>query len=128
MWNNATKRWLLSLGQYPQKITRRHVVFEGFASIDKDDWHFVVVLLPQFRIGVNVHLAPPVLGLVPECAQRLLDNIAEMTSLARIDNHVVLVAIVNRNAWRNRPFPLTCAALVSALQIAAAACCVDSTK
>lgn len=128
MRSNTTKRWLLSFGQYPQKITRRHVVFENFASIDKDYRHFVVVLLLQFRTGVNVHLAPPIVGLVLEYAQRLLDHIAEMTSLARIHRNVVHVAIVNRNEWRDRPFPLTCAALASALEIAADPCCLDSTK
>ena len=86
------------------------MVFEGFASIDKNYRHFVVVLLLQFSIGVNIHLAPPVVGLVLEFAQSLLDDIAEMTSLARIHHHVVHVAIVNRNAWRDRPFHLTCAA------------------
>jgi hypothetical protein len=89
---------LLSARQRAQELPRVHVILESLAPIDEDYGDLIVVLLPQFEVGIDVHLAPLEAGLVVDLRERVLDQITEMTALTRIDHHVVHRAIVNAGA------------------------------
>lgn len=89
--------------QRPQKPMAVHVVLERLASIDEDYGHFVVVLLSQLWVAIDIHLAPCKVGIALDLRQRLFDYVAEMTSLARIHHHFVHKAIVS--GCRKRPCP-----------------------
>ena len=80
---------LLSTRQRTQELTPVHSVLERLATVDENYGHLVVVLLPQLRVKINVHFAPFEVGIALGLRQRLLDEVAEMTSLARIDHDVV---------------------------------------
>ena len=84
----------LSAGQRPQKLTPIHPILKGLASIDENYGYLVGVLSLQLGVGIDVHLAPLEVGLALDFCQRLLHYVAEVTSLARIDHHVVHLAIV----------------------------------
>lgn len=71
-----------------------HVIFECFAPINKDHGHFIRVLLPKFRIVVDVHFTPLKLGLALKLRERLLKCLAEMTSFTRIHHHIVHMEIL----------------------------------
>jgi hypothetical protein len=86
---------LLSPHQRPQKLKPIHAVLERLASVDENYGHLIVVLLSQLRVDIDVHLAPLEVGITLDLRQRLLDDVAEMTSLARIDHNVMHRAIVN---------------------------------
>ena len=62
------------------------MVLEGFASIDKHDRNFVVILTPQFGIAVDVNFAPGKAAASRELRKALLYNFAQMAALARIDD------------------------------------------
>jgi hypothetical protein len=64
-------------------------------TVDENDWHLMVVCVPQLRIEVDVYLTPLKIGFVLDLSQRLFDDVAEMTSLARIDNDVVHTGILS---------------------------------
>jgi len=72
-----------------------HAVLERLASVDENDGHLIVVFFPQLRVEVDVHIVPLEVGIALKLLQRLLDDVAEMTTLARIDHHVVHRAIVD---------------------------------
>lgn len=86
---------LLSSRQRIEKLTAVHAVLECLASVDENYGYLVVVLLPHLGVEVDIHLAPLEVSLAQYLRQRLLDDVAEMTSLARIDHHVVHRAIVD---------------------------------
>ena len=69
-------------------------MLERFTSVDENYGNLIGVLPAQFRVGIDVHLAPVEVGLALEMRESLLHHIAEMTSHARIQHHVVHVAIV----------------------------------
>jgi hypothetical protein len=73
-------------GELPQKFLLVHPVLEGFAAIDEDDGDLVVVLAAEFGIGVNIHIAPVETAALVEFDEALLDDLAEVTPLARIDD------------------------------------------
>ena len=85
-----------------QKLTSVHAVLECLAAIDKHHRHLVIVLLPQLGVAVDVHLAPLEVGLALKLRKRLLDDVAKMTSIARINHHVVHVAIVKGRFETNK--------------------------
>ena len=76
-----------------------HAVLECFASIDEYYGHLIVVLLPKLGVGIYVHLAPPEVRLALDLRKDLLNDVAEMTPFARIDDHVMHVAIVNASVF-----------------------------
>ena len=51
--------WILRARlQFLEKLTLIQGVFEGFASVDEDDRHLLVVEALKFGIGVDIDLAP----------------------------------------------------------------------
>jgi hypothetical protein len=84
-------------GQRPKKLTPVHAILERLASIDKNYGHLVVVLPPQFGIGIDVYRTPLKIGLALELGKCLLNYIAEMTSIARVHHHVVHGKSLNAN-------------------------------
>lgn len=88
---------LPSPGQRTKKLTPVHAILERLASIDKNDGHLIVVLPPQFGVGIDVYRTPLKIGLALEPGKCLLDYIAEMTSITRIHHHVVHRESLNAN-------------------------------
>lgn len=78
-----------------QKLARIHAIFERLPSIDKDDGDLIVIFLAQFRIAIDIHLAPLKIGFRLDPVERLFDYVAEMASLAGINYYVVHMQIVN---------------------------------
>ena len=73
-------------GEFPQEFLLIHAVFERFAPVDEDDGDLVVVLAAEIGIGVNIHIAPVEAAALVEFDEALLDDFAEMTALAGIDD------------------------------------------
>jgi hypothetical protein len=63
-----------------------HAVLEGFATIDEDDGDFVIVEAAYFCAGIYVNFAPVKAPALLKFDEALLDDFAEMTSLAGIDD------------------------------------------
>jgi hypothetical protein len=93
--------------QRPKKLALVHSILKRLASIDKNYGHLIVVLQPQFGVGVDVYLTPLKIGLALEPGKCLLDYVAEMASITRIHHHVVhresLTANVNLAVVIDRP-------------------------
>jgi hypothetical protein len=94
--------WLTSPGQNSQELSSVHVILERFASIDEHNRHFVVVLLSQLRVCIDIHFVPLKIGLSPQLRECLLDHITQVASLARIHYNVMHVAIVTANLKKRR--------------------------
>jgi hypothetical protein len=62
------------------------VVLKGFAAIDEDYGNLVVITAPDFSVGVNVDFTPGEAATLVELDDALFDNLAEMTSFARIND------------------------------------------
>jgi hypothetical protein len=77
-----------------------HVILECLASIDENYRHLIVVLATQFRVGIDIYLAPLEVRLALDLRKGLLDYLAKMTSFARIHHYVVHLAIVNPDVYR----------------------------
>ena len=86
---------LLSGCESLEKLTRVHVVFEGLAAIDEDDGDLVVILPAQFRVGIDIDLAPVEVGLGLQVGEGFGDDFTEVASLAGIDDYLVHRAILN---------------------------------
>ena len=63
-----------------------HAVLEGFAAVDEDYGDFVGIEAADFGVGVYVNFTPVKAAALLEFDEALLDDFAEMTSLAGI-NH-----------------------------------------
>jgi hypothetical protein len=73
-------------GDFAQEFLLVHVVLEGFVAINENDGDFVVVLTAKVGVGVDVDFAPGKAPAAGELGQTFFDNLAEVTSLARIDD------------------------------------------
>ena len=73
-------------GQAAQKFLLVHVVLEGFMAIDKDDGDLVIELPAKFRVRIYVNFLPRKRAAASEFGEALFDHLAEMTSLARVDD------------------------------------------
>lgn len=62
------------------------MVLEGFAAVDEDDGNLVSELAAKLIISVDVNFLPIEAAMSLELAQALLDDFAEMTALAGIEN------------------------------------------
>jgi hypothetical protein len=78
----------LSAGKLAEEFPFVHAVLEGLVPINKDDRDFVVELAAEFRVGINVDLAPGEAAAARELGEALLDQFTEVTSLAGIDDDV----------------------------------------
>jgi hypothetical protein len=59
-----------------------HTILECFTTVDENYGNLISVLSAQFRVGIDVYLAPVEVGLALEMRESLLYDIAEMTFLA----------------------------------------------
>ena len=91
------------------------MVLESFAAIDEDDWDLVGELAAELIIAVDVDLLPGESAAAMQFGECLFDDLAEVTSFARVNNdvaeagHAVSVAIrVSLFQWSDhseRPTP-----------------------
>ena len=63
-----------------------HVVLESLAAVDEDNGDFVIVEVTDLGVGVYVDFAPREAAAPLEFDEALLDDFAEMTSPARIQD------------------------------------------
>lgn len=63
-----------------------HAVLEGFAAVDEDYGDFVGIEAADFGVGVYVNFTPVKAAALLEFDEALLDDFAEMTALAGIDD------------------------------------------
>jgi hypothetical protein len=75
-----------STGQLAQEVLLVHAVLESFAAVDEDDGDFVGVAAADFGVGIYVDFAPDEAAAFLELDEAFLDNLAEMTSFAGIDD------------------------------------------
>jgi hypothetical protein len=80
------KNWVVLrlTGQLTQELSFVHVVLEGFAAVDKNYRNFVVELMPQLMVAIDVNFLPDEPSTAGELIQTFLDDLAKMTPLARI--------------------------------------------
>lgn len=71
------------------------MVLERLSAIYEDDRYLIVVLLPQFRITVDIDFTPYEVGLALGLGERLFDDVAEMTSTAGVHHNFVHKVIVS---------------------------------
>lgn len=71
------------------------MVFECLAAVDEYHGDLVVVLLPEFGVGVDVNLAPVEGSLGLELGKGFLDYFAEMAIFAGINDHFMHRDILN---------------------------------
>ena len=86
IWSNLGNLNVSLAGELPQEFLLVHAVLERFAAIDEDDGNLVVVLAAKIGIGVNIHIAPVEAAALMELDEALLDDFAEMTAPAGIDD------------------------------------------
>ena len=70
------------------------MVLERLSAIYEDDWNLIVVLLPQSSVTIDVDLTPYEVDLALGMLESLFDDVAEMTSTARVHYHFVHNVIV----------------------------------
>jgi hypothetical protein len=74
-----------SLGaQLAEEFLLVHAVLKCLAAVDEDYRDFVVIESPDFGVGVYVDFTPGEAAALVELDDTLLDDFAEMTSLAGI--------------------------------------------
>ena len=72
-------------GEPPQKLALVHVVLEGFAAVDEDDGNLVVILAAELLVGIYIYFAPEKSPSALQLDQAFLDDFAQVTALARIE-------------------------------------------
>src|SRR6266404_9722035 len=75
-----------SRAQFAQEFLLIHVVLKSFATVDEDDGDFVCIEAANFGVGVDVNFSPGEAATLVELDDALLDDFAEMTSLAGIND------------------------------------------
>jgi len=78
------RAWAGSAGKLPQEFLFVHPVLEDFSSVDKDDRDLIIVLAAQLCIRIYVYFSPVKAAALMEFDEALLDDLAEMTTLAGI--------------------------------------------
>jgi hypothetical protein len=77
-----------------------HAVFKSFVPVDEDDGNLVVIEAPDFGVGIHVDLTPGEAAALVELNETLFDDLAEMTSLARINDDLSSL----RHGWECSSF------------------------
>jgi len=75
-----------SSAQFAQELLLVHVILKLFAAVDEDYGDLVGIAATDFGVGVNVDFPPGEAAMLVQLVEALLDDFAEMTSLAGI-NH-----------------------------------------
>ncbi len=70
--------------EFAQEFLLVHPILEGFASVDENDWNLVIVEAAEFRVGVDVDLAPVEAAAFVQLRQALLDDFAQVASATGI--------------------------------------------
>jgi hypothetical protein len=78
----------LSTGKFAKEFLFIHAVLERLAAIDKDYGNLIVVFATQSGVRVDVDLPPLEAAAAMKLDEALLDDFAEMTSLAGIYDDV----------------------------------------
>src|SRR3984893_12609210 len=74
-----------SSAQFAQKFLFVHAVLKSFAAVDEDYGDLVGIEAPDFGVGVDVDFPPGEAATLVQLDDALLDDFAEMTSLAGIN-------------------------------------------
>jgi len=61
---------------------------EGFNAVDGNNWNIKLVTSQQLGIAFNVNLLKRIFFIATCCLHRLLSVIAEMTTRARVQDHL----------------------------------------
>ena len=75
-----------SSAQFAEEFLLVHAVLERFAAVDEDYGDLVGIAASHFGVGVYVDLTPGEAAMLLQLDDALLDDFAEMTSLARIND------------------------------------------
>jgi hypothetical protein len=75
-----------STGKFAKEFLLVHAVLESFAAVDENDGNFVVELAAEFGVAVDIDFLPGEAATTGEFDQALLDDFAEMATLARIND------------------------------------------
>jgi hypothetical protein len=73
-------------GEFAQEVALVHAVLEGFFAVDEDHGDFVGVEAAEFVGGVHIELGEGELSMAGELDKGFLDHLAEVASLAGIEN------------------------------------------
>ena len=73
-----------SSAQFAQEFLLVHAVLESLAAVNENYGDFVVVQATDFSVGVDIDFTPGEAAAAVEFDEALLDDFAEMTSLAGI--------------------------------------------
>jgi hypothetical protein len=84
------------------------VVLEGFAPVDEDYGDFVIIEETDFGVGVYVDFTPCEPALLVQLDKALLDDFAEMASLARINNNFPALRHARECSSQATGFPKKC--------------------
>ena len=82
-----------------------HAVLEGFAAVDEDYGDFVGIEAADFGVGVYVNFTPVKAAALLEFDEALLDDFAEMTSFAGINNDLAGRRHARQCSSSRRGFP-----------------------
>jgi len=72
--------------QFAQELLLVHVVLKCFAAVDENYRDLVSIAATDFGVGVNIDFPPVEAAALLQFDQALLDDFAEMTSLAGIND------------------------------------------
>ena len=73
-------------GELAQEIGFVHVIFEGFAAVDEDNWDFVGELAAELVVAVDVDFLPGESAAAVEFGERFFNDLAQVTPFARVDH------------------------------------------
>src|ERR1017187_3377347 len=75
-----------SRAQFAQEFLFVHAVLKSFAAVDEDYGDFVVIEASDLGVGVDVDFPPGEAAPLVQLVEALLDDFAEMTSLAGVND------------------------------------------
>jgi hypothetical protein len=75
-----------SAGEFAEEVGFVHAVLEGFAAVDEDDGDFVGEFAAELFVAVDVDVLPGEASAAMQFGQGLFDDLAEVTSLAGVDD------------------------------------------
>jgi hypothetical protein len=75
-----------SAGEFAEEVGFVHAVLEGFAAVDEDDGDFVGEFSAELFVAVDVDVLPGEAAAAMQFGQGFFDDLAEVTSLAGVDD------------------------------------------
>ena len=75
-----------SAGEFAEEVGFVHAVLEGFAAVDEDDGDFVGEFAAELFVAVDVDVLPGEAAAAMQFGQGFFDDLAEVTSLAGVDD------------------------------------------